>query len=187
MFLANITSKYRGNLITDAYKNNLKKNSKVIDVGCGNGVITTQLKNHFKFRVTGCDIMDYLIVKIPFKKMEKNNKIPFKNKAFDISMFNDVLHHMPKDTQIKMLKEALRVSRKILIFEVQPTLPGKVFDFILNKIHNFNMDIPFTFRKTKDWIKVFEDLKCTYKVIDVDRPTFYPFSHVAFVLTKTKA
>ncbi|HEX6977546.1 MAG TPA: class I SAM-dependent methyltransferase [Patescibacteria group bacterium] len=186
MSLANITSKHRGKLIIKAYKNSLKKNHKVIDIGCGNGVITTQLKDFFKFKVIGCDIINYLLTDIPFRKMTKDSQIPFRNKSFDISMFNDVLHHMPKEVQIKMLKEALRVSKKVLIFEVQPTISGTIFDFILNKIHNFNMYIPFTFRKTEDWAKVFENLNCNYKVITVDRPTFYPFSHVAFVLTKTK-
>ncbi len=187
MFLADITSKYRGKLIISAYAKEFKKNNKVLDVGCGNGVITDQLRKHFNFTVIGCDIINYLIRDIEFKKMKKDSKLPFNNKGFDISMFNDVLHHMPKNVQRKMLSEALRVSKKVLIFEVQPTIPGTVFDFILNKIHNFSMNIPFTFRKTQDWIKVFEDLKCNHKVISVDRPIFYPFSHIAFVLTKTRA
>ncbi|MFX0206352.1 MAG: 50S ribosomal protein L11 methyltransferase [Candidatus Hodarchaeota archaeon] len=37
--LANVTSVYRSQLIIETYKNWVKDNQKVLDVGCGTGVL----------------------------------------------------------------------------------------------------------------------------------------------------
>lgn len=61
-------------------------------------------------------------------------------------MFNDVLHHTSFTNQESLLIDALSKGGTVLIFEVQPTLAGKFADFLINKIHSPEMDIPFTFR-----------------------------------------
>jgi len=183
--IANITSTFRSRLIVDTYKFWLKPNQKILDVGCGTGVAAAELSNRLKLNIVGCDIDKYLIVKIPFRKMSREDKLPFRNKSFEVVMFNDVLHHTSYKNQSKLLKEALRVSKSVLLFELVPTTIGRIVDFVINKIHHFKMEIPFTYRRVEGWKKLFKNLGLKYQVVIVQRPFWYPFSHVAFVLTKT--
>lgn len=182
--LAAITSKYRGKLIIDAYRKWIKRGETVLDVGCGNGVVSNEIKNQFKLNLTGCDVMSYLTENIPFIKMKSEDKLPFRTKSFDIAMFNDVLHHTSFATQQKLLVEALRVADKVLIFEVKPTIVGIIADYLLNKVHNKNMNIPFTFRTVGGWQALFKSLGIKYGSLEVKRPLFYPFSHIVFYLQK---
>ena len=178
--LSEFSSSYRAKLILQVYKQWVKKGEKVLDVGCGNGVVSIFLKNELKVKLEGCDIDDYLSQDIKFTKMSRGNKLPFKNRSFDVVMFNDVLHHMSKKNQIDLIKESLRVGKKVLIFEVNPTFVAKIFDLFLNKIHNPRMNIPFTFRSIDDWQSLFEEEGYRAQVKIIRRPLLYPFSHVAF-------
>src|SRR5438105_4931767 len=134
MNIYQVTSSYRTRLIISAYKKWLKPGERIIDIGCGTGVVTKILQEYFSANIIGCDIKNYLIYKIPFLKI-KDNKIPSKNKYYDVATLNDVLHHIKKEFQIEVIKEAARVSKMMLIFEFEPTIVGKLADIILNKLH----------------------------------------------------
>lgn len=184
MVLAQLTSTYRAKLIAETYKNWFKPHDKVLDIGCGTGVVSMFLANKFSLALTGCDIDRYLIKKIPFKKMHSATRLPSKSGWYNVAMFNDVLHHTMYQNQSRLIKDSLRVSRVVLIFELKPTLLGKLLDFILNKIHNLRMDVPFTYRSEPEWIKLFKDMKVKYAVKKVRAPFWYPFTHVAFKISR---
>lgn len=61
-------------------------------------------------------------------------------------MFNDALQHMEIPIQEKLLKEAFRVSERVLIFEDEHTLNGTIADWTINKFHNVRMPVKLTFR-----------------------------------------
>lgn len=182
--LTPLTTKYRSNLIISAYKNWVKESTKALDIGCGTAVVSWQLAKHFNLKLIGTDVEKYLRANINFVLMKTPDSLPFKNNTFDIAFFNDVLHHTTKANQVKLLKEALRVAGKVLIFEDKPTLINKVFDILLNKIHNPNMSLDLTHRKVADWQKLFKKLGVKIQTTYVRRPFFYPLSHVAFLLTR---
>ena len=184
MRLAHVTSKYRAAIIAAAYYNWLKEGSKVCDIGCGTGVVGKYLSDKLKLQLVGVDIDNYLAEKIQFKKMDSPTRLPFTSKEFKYAMFNDVLHHTKYPDQVSLLKESLRVADEVLIFELKPTLVGKLLDFILNKIHNFQMGVPFTYRTRSDWLKLFKDLNLKYQIEKVETPYWYPFSHIAFKVSK---
>lgn len=181
---AKITSKYRAEFILSSFKKYLKKNSKVLDAGCGTGVVSNFLKSETGINITGCDIKNYLQYKIPFAKIKSDGKLPFKNKSFDVVMINDVLHHIENNGQIKLINESLRVGKKVLIFEAKPTIGGKIFDLVLNKFHYGDLKAPLTFKDQAGWEKIFTNMKAKYKTKIIRRPFFYPFSHIAFFLEK---
>ncbi len=156
----------------------------MLDVGCGNGVVSAKLKKSLKINLTGCDVINYLSHDIQYVKMQNKEKLPFNKYSFDVTMFNDVLHHTEKENQLKLLDEAFRVSKRILIFEVQPTIRGKIFDYLLNKIHNLGMNIPFAFRTIDEWQLLFKKKGYKFKTESISSPFLYPFKHIAFLLEK---
>jgi ubiquinone/menaquinone biosynthesis C-methylase UbiE len=183
MKLANITSVYRSKLIAKTFESWLSKDKRVLDVGCGTGIVSFQLKKQFNIKVTGCDIDKYTLVNIPYKQMNSIDNIPFPKHSFDTSLFIDVLHHMNYQNQEKLLFEASRVSTVILIFELKPTVIGKICDYIINKLHNPRMGIPFTYRTPEEWQNLFKKMGFNYQKKEVQSPLWYPFNHIAFKLT----
>lgn len=164
------------------FKEWVKKDQKILDIGCGSGITTKAIIENFKVTVTGCDVKNYLMFNIPFYEISRNGKLPFKNKSFDLAMLNDVLHHVDKSNQIRIIKEALRVAKTVLIFEVQPTISAKIFDTLLNKIHYSSLDAPLTFRSDRDWQELFRSMKLTSIIKKVKNPFWYPFSHIAIMI-----
>lgn len=181
--LSSITSRYRANLVLSTYKHWFKGNEKVIDVGCGTGVVTHLMKKELGLKIIGCDIKNYLIYDIPFVKI-KNNKLPFPNKSYDVILLIDVLHHIDKPKQGSIISESLRVAKNVFIFEFEPTFSGKVADIILNKLHYGDLNTPLTFRGAKEWKQLFKNLSANYDFIKLKKPFWYPFSHIAFRVRK---
>lgn len=183
MRLLEITGQYRYKLIISAYKDWIKPGDNILDVGCGTGIITKLLMKYFSINIICCDIQNYLIYDIPFIKI-KAGKLPFKDRSFDTILLNDVLHHIDKSKQIELLTEAIRVAKKLLIFEAEPTFMGKVADIILNKYHYESLKVPLSFRTKAEWQRIFKTVSLTSKAVKLKKPFWYPFSHIAFLVTK---
>ncbi len=182
--LADITSKIRAKIIIQAYEDWLKPQTKLVDVGCGTGVVAFEISKSIRTDVYGCDVQNYLLRKIKFKKIKSDNRLPFPDKSFDLALLNDVLHHVNHVDQIGLIDETLRIAKETLIFELKPTIIGKALDFLLNKIHNPEMAIPFAYRNEWNWEKLFKENGITYKKRHVLTPFYYPFSHVAYKLIR---
>lgn len=106
--------------------------------------------------------------------------------SFDAAMLNDMLHHVDKSYQLHIIKEALRVAKKILIFEVEPTLLGKISDVALNKLHYGALKTPLSFRSKEEWLELFRKMGLEYTVRSVNTPFWYPFLHVAMAVKDRK-
>ena len=226
------TLKYRSKIIIGAIAQFISEDTKVLDIGCGNGIVSYELKKFFNCCLVGTDISEYLVVKcmgvgqhnadmnecvslnecagldectgpdgckskstyirndtqfkgIEFKKMQGEFDLDFNDNEFDIGLFNDVLHHIPRDSQIRLIKDALRVCSDVLVFEVKPTLIAKICDCGSNWIHNPKMPIPLTHRTRKDWEKLFNDNHIPFQYYEVMKPFFcYPSNNYLFHLTR---
>jgi len=183
MNISKITGGYRTKLMLSVYKKWIKQDKTIIDIGCGTGVVTKILGSYFSAQITGADIKSYLIYKIPFIKIV-NNKIPVRNSSFDIGLLNDVLHHINKESQANIILEATRVAKKVLIFEFEPTFVGKLVDIILNKFHYGDLHAPLSQRTKNEWQRLFKNLGLRSKAVKLKKPFWYPFSHIAFMITK---
>lgn len=123
----------------------LKKNSKVLEVGCGAGGIAKAIK---KYR-PDLDIYAIDISKKQIQIAKKNNnganfllgsayKIPFKNNFFDGVVMFDVLEHL--DDPNLCVKEIKRVLKHKGLFSLFTPIEGNILSvhgFIYN-LFNFN-------------------------------------------------
>lgn len=181
--ISSFTSPYRAQLIISTYKQWFNGGDKVLDVGCGTGIVTNELRKKSKLEIIGCDINNYLVQNIPFVKI-KGDKLPFPKQSFDVCLFNDVLHHIEKEKQVQILKEAFRVGKNVFIFEIEPSLSSNIFDVVLNKLHYDELATPLAFRYPKEWKQLFKELSANCDYIKLKRPFWYPFTHIAFKITR---
>ena len=138
----------------------IKKGSKILDLGCGPGIITKTLQEFFQAEILGVDVQDTRVVEVPFRIYDGFN-LPFQDETFDITFISYVLHHT-KDPE-KVLSEAKRVSRnRIIVYEDLPEgiLP-KIRCFFHNLSYNafFQKDRQeFNFKNRKEWQDLFKNL-----------------------------
>ena len=133
----------------------------------------------------GVDIKDNRIVDIPFKIIDGKN-LPFDDNSFDVTLINYVLHHSQNPE--RLLKEAKRVSKKIIIFE---DLPEGILSKLRCKFHQMTFfggsRNDFNFKTSKEWEKIFESLG--FKII-AKKQVFTkldwldPVKRILFVLEK---
>jgi ubiquinone/menaquinone biosynthesis C-methylase UbiE len=158
---------------------------KVLDIGCGDGVLAYEISRKLNLIIHGCDIDRYLYKKIPFTMMDNPTILPFRNNSFDAATFNDVLHHTDYTTQESLIKEALRISKKLIIInEIKPNLGAYIEDLVCNKTIHPAMKIPWTFRKKHDWLTLFKKFQVKVDYVEYPRPIFSLVSHIIFRLNK---
>jgi SAM-dependent methyltransferase len=181
--ITSITASYRAKLITQAFSKWITKGERALDIGCGNGHIASHLRNTFSLHIIGCDVKNYLAVNVPFKLI-KNGNLPSSTKKYEVAFLIDVLHHLDYDNQFELINKAMKISKKLLIFEVRPTMMGKLFDIVLNKYHYGDLHVPLAFRDPVSWQYLFKKHGYISTFQPVPKPIWYPFSHIAFLVER---
>jgi len=177
----------------------IKKGCRILDLGCGAGIVGEAFKNFFLAKVTGIDIKNVNITSIPFELYD-GQYLPFSEKSFDVVLINYVLHH--SESPRVLLLEAKRVTRdKIIIYE---DLPEGFLSKIFCKIHGFSFDIffgnpsrasfktelpkeakvkmrtKFSFASEKEWEKIFEEIGLS--IIFKKKISSFPVKKELFIL-----
>lgn len=158
----------------------IEKGSKILDLGCGSGIVGKTFQEFFQAEIIGVDIKDCRVCPIPFKLIDGKN-LPFPEKSFDVVLINYVLHHS-KDPQA-LLKESKRVGKKIIIFE---DLPEGLFSKLICKFHGLSYSKLFrnpnfiSFKSEMDWEKVFREIGLN--VIFKQRRHNFPVKKELFIL-----
>ena len=156
----------------------IPKGSKILDLGCSSGINIKALQEFFQAKVIGADIKDDRIIKVPFKIVSDKN-LPFSDNEFDITLISYVLHHA-QDPQ-NMIKEAKRVSKKIIIYE---DLPEGILAKFFCRIHLFTFNLFFQsqnpvkyyFKTERGWEEFFKEMRM--KVIFKKRIVHDPLSRL---------
>ncbi len=99
-------------------KKNIRLNTQILDLGCGNGRLVKELED-FNIDYLGVDPSEKLIKiaedKYPKKIFKKINGLDlkdFEDERFDQIISIAVLHHIPPSKVVGWLKEANRVTKK---------------------------------------------------------------------------
>ncbi len=154
----------------------------VLDIGCGNGEMGRAVAQAFGVRVEGADIVNLLEEDLSFHALPESwEKWPVQ--YFDVTMLNDALHHMSPDTQISTLGHALRVGKKVLIFETRPTMLAKFLDVVMGRfVYGGRETITLTHREPEAWTQILKELGWRTRLYDLPRPFFYPLRHFVLVV-----
>ncbi|WP_458411718.1 class I SAM-dependent methyltransferase [Schinkia sp. CFF1] len=89
--------------------------STILDVGCGNGVITNQLVDKYT-RVCALDISEEALKYVKAEKVIGSiAELPFKDNEFDLILISDVLEHLPLPIFRKGIEELKRVAKKYIL------------------------------------------------------------------------
>ena len=159
----------------------IKKGAKILDLGCGTGVVGKKFQDFFQGEVLGVDVEDRRTEKIPFQIIDGFH-LPFPDKSFDTVLIAYVLHH--SRDPIFLLKEVKRVLKdKIILFE---DLPEDILSKIICHFHGLNWSRilknqnALSFTSEKEWGKIFDDLEL--KIIFKKRRSSFPVKKELFIL-----
>jgi len=112
--------------------------SKVIDIACGTGSQVFYLAKKCN-SITGVDIWEPMInyaekkrrklniLNITFKVADATDLSQFKDKEFDFSIMSLALHQFPPTDRIRILKEAIRISKKMILTDYAKPQPRNIY------------------------------------------------------------
>lgn len=159
----------------------LNPSDRIIDIGSGSGNLCALLQEKH-FSVTPLDVRSESYVDNQEPIIYDGNNIPFSNDTFDTSLLIFVLHHThnPED----VIKEAMRVSKKIIILEdVCNNKIGRYFMILIDQIYNLKfVGEPHSNKTDLEWKKLFKSLGLNLKAVSHERR--YCFYHSLYVLEK---
>lgn len=109
---------YERNYILDQF---FQKEDKVLDVGCGDGVVADFLQKKCGAKVIGVDISEKAIKQaiqkgIDARQINAEEKLPFSNQTFDAVFWGDNVEHLfnPLETA-KEIKRVLKTGGRLII------------------------------------------------------------------------
>tara|TARA_B100000035_G_scaffold276217_1_gene253728 strand:- start:10833 stop:11462 length:630 start_codon:yes stop_codon:yes gene_type:complete len=150
--------------------NSLNTNSKIYDIGCGNGR-NMNLRDDCDF--IGCDNNQELLSQAKNKKLEcfygDNLDLPFEDECADAVISIAVIHHFStKERRIKALSEIFRILKKggyILIY---------VWAYEQDKFKNYekNAMVEWNNQKNNETLKRYYYLFSRYELDDLVKSNF---------------
>lgn len=137
--------------------------SRILDIGCGSGALAHILESELGYSsVYNVDVID--LHRYPLRRYLVCNTaaLPFDDGSFDLTALNFVLHHIPDEQKIPVLREAARVTRGY-IFILEDT-PEHLVDHACNWLHGWTWrlrhghDADFGFHARATWKTIFAAL-----------------------------
>jgi len=94
----------------------------ILDVGCGNGILTNYLNDNFSndfIRICGTDRSETSLKMVKGEKVQSDiTSLPFKDNEFEIVTCLEVIEHLPQKVYAQALKEIERIAEKYVIISV---------------------------------------------------------------------
>jgi SAM-dependent methyltransferase len=114
----------------------ISRGASVLDIGCGTGRLCFELMQQRRCRVVGIDLSTRMLSfaqknnpyeSVKFLHQDATNMEDFQANSFDYVVASHFIHELTKDKQLKMLKEAGRVGRKVILLDATAPLPWNFF------------------------------------------------------------
>ncbi len=156
----NYVHKRRIAILSDRFSKLIPSNSRVLDVGCGDGRLARLIADKRPdISIQGIDVRLRNDAAIPAEAFD-GESIPYGRDSFDVVMFVDVLHHT-REPMI-LLREAVRTARQVLLIKdhlvkgifAHATL--RFMDWVGNARHG--VALPYNYWTPAQWQGAFETL-----------------------------
>jgi len=135
-------------------------NSKVLDVGCGDGRLARLIaEKRPDISIRGIDVLQRNDAVMPIDTFD-GKSIPYGEGSFDVVMFVDVLHHASRP--MTLVEEAVRVARQAIVIKdhlAQGSLAHltlRVMDWVGNARHG--VALPYNYWSSAKWHRLFDEL-----------------------------
>jgi SAM-dependent methyltransferase len=166
----------------------------VLDVGCGEGHVIEELAARGAGEAWGVDILDLRRNRgTPFCTYD-GETLPFSDARFDVVVLSFVLHHVPNERKLALLREAVRVSRGTVV--VVEDTPVTRVDRLFSRRHGesyrrrIHSTAGYGFLTAGEWIWL-----CRGMGLEVEskplsrfcRSLWQPFARTMFVLRRPTA
>jgi SAM-dependent methyltransferase len=152
--------KYWQPVIPDFKKQyNLSSESKVLDVGCAKGFMMHDFLEIIPgIEINGIDVSEYAIKNCMtsvkgFAEVANANKLPFKDKSFDLVISINTIHNLDLNECINSIKEIQRVSRNYSFI----TVDAYNSEDEKKRMYDWNLTAK-TIMSVKDWKKLFKEI-----------------------------
>ncbi len=106
--------------------------SSVVDLGCGTGQLCLALRAKKRCRVVGLDLSLRMLEfaqksnpydDVTFFHQDASDLADFGDRNFDCATALFLLHELPREVQLRVLSEALRVAERVILVDSRVPLP----------------------------------------------------------------
>jgi ubiquinone/menaquinone biosynthesis C-methylase UbiE len=108
------------------------KGATVLDIGCGTGKLCFKLRQKKACRITGIDLSLRMLnfakvhnrfADVCFQHQDATDMVDVADDSFDLAIICYIIHELHHPNQIKLINEAWRVSRSLVLVESSAPLP----------------------------------------------------------------
>jgi SAM-dependent methyltransferase len=168
--------KRRTSVLSDWCSRLIPLNSKVLDVGCGDGRLARLIADKRPdILIRGIDVRQRIDAAMRVETFD-GKSIPYSEGSFDVVMFVDVLHHAAEP--VPLLREAVRVARQAIVIKDHLAegslayLTLRIMDWVGNARHG--VELPYNYWTLAKWHRVLDDLGLNIDVWESNL-RLYPF------------
>jgi len=154
----------------------LPENGSVLDVGCGNGVISRLIMDaRPQLAIQGIDVLARPSCAIPMECYD-GQQFPFDDNSVDVVLFMDVLHHT--DDPFSLLQEAVRIARHAVVLKdhlCNSRIDERILafmDWIGNRSHG--VALPYNYWSADQWLDAWSRLGHEPDIV-ITRLGLYPW------------
>ncbi len=160
--------------LTDHLQSLLPTSGTVLDVGCGDGWLSSLLaQQHQATQFSGIDVLVRDDTHIPVARFN-GVEIPYPDNHFDAVMMVDVLHHT--DDPAGLLREAKRVARQFVILKdhtrdgIAARATLRMMDWVGNAHHG--VALPYNYLSLAEWLLLFDEVGLSIELWN-NKPRLY--------------
>jgi demethylmenaquinone methyltransferase/2-methoxy-6-polyprenyl-1,4-benzoquinol methylase len=135
----------------------IKRNEKVLDLGCGDGLNVNLLYKSGIKKIVGVDIAPELIKNAkkltPKAKfyISSAEKLPFKNESFNVVLVDSVFHHLMKyEKALSEIKRVLKRNGRLCFIEPHKSIIRYIYDTVCE--WSISKYIPFLAKRRNSYL-----------------------------------